>query len=66
MQYAADLEKAVSYFETDKSVAVAKEIGSFSGQKTMGKAIKYYNLALKTGSQDDIETNLLCCKRKQS
>jgi hypothetical protein len=22
----------------------------------MGKTIKYYNLALKTGSQDDIET----------
>jgi hypothetical protein len=25
----------------------------------MGKTIKYYNLALKTGSQDDIETILL-------
>lgn len=59
-QYAADLEQAVSYFETDKSVAVAKEIGKFfQVKKQWEKAIKYYNLALKTGSQDDIETNLL-------
>ena len=59
-QYAVDLEQAVSYFETDKSVAVAKEIGKFfQVKKQWEKAIKYYNLALKTGSQDDIETNLL-------
>lgn len=59
-QYATDLEKAVSYFETDKSVAVAKEIGKFfQVKKQWEKAIKYYNLALKTGSLDDIETNLL-------
>lgn len=59
-QYAADLEQAVSYFETDKSVQVAKEIGKFfQVKKQWEKAIKYYNLALKTGSQDDIETNLL-------
>ncbi len=59
-QYAADLEQAVSYFETDKSVAVAKEIGKFfQVKKQWEKAIKYYNQALKTGSQDDIETNLL-------
>jgi hypothetical protein len=55
------LMKAVSYFETDKSVAVAKV---FSGQKTMGK--RQLNIALKTGSQDDIETIYFCCKRKQS
>ena len=59
-QYAVDLEQAVSYFENDKSVAVAKEIGKFfQVKKQWEKAIKYYNLALKTGSQDDIETNLL-------
>ncbi len=59
-QYATDLEKAVGYFENDKSVAVAKEIGKFfHAKKQWEKAIKYYNQALKTGSQDDIETNLL-------
>ncbi len=59
-QYVADLEKSVSYFDTDKSVAVAKEIGKFfQVKKQWEKAIKYYSLALKTGSQDDIETNLL-------
>ena len=59
-QYAADLEKAVSYFDTDKSVAVAKEIGKFfQVKKQWEKAIKYYNQALKTGLSEDIETNLL-------
>ena len=59
-EYAADLEKAVSYFDNDKSVAVAKEIGKFfQVKKQWEKAIKYYNLALKTGSSEDIETNLL-------
>ncbi|RTY70320.1 tetratricopeptide repeat protein [Flavobacterium sp. LB2P53] len=59
-QYAADLEQAVSYFDTDKSVAVAKEIGKFfQVKKQWEKAIKYYNQALKTGLSEDIETNLL-------
>ena len=59
-QYGPDLEKAVGYFENDKSVAVAKEIGKFYHvKKQWEKAITYYNQALRTGSQDDIETNLL-------
>ena len=59
-QYGADLEKAVSYFDNDKSIAVAKEIGKFfQVKKQWEKAIKYYNQALKTGSSEDIETNLL-------
>jgi tetratricopeptide (TPR) repeat protein len=59
-QYAADLEKAVGYFENDKSVAVAKEIGKFfQAKKQWEKAIKYYNQALRIGPSDDIETNLL-------
>lgn len=59
-QYAADLEQAVSYFDTDKSVAVAKEIGKFfQVKKQWEKAIKYYKQALKTGLSEDIETNLL-------
>ncbi|TDE31560.1 tetratricopeptide repeat protein [Flavobacterium ranwuense] len=59
-QYTTDLEKAISYFDTDKEVNVAKEIGKFyHAKKQWVKAIKYYEQALKNGSGDDIETNLL-------
>ena len=59
-QYTTDLEKAISYFDNDKEVNVAKEIGKFyHAKKQWAKAIKYYEQALKNGSGDDIETNLL-------
>jgi tetratricopeptide (TPR) repeat protein len=59
-QYTTDLEKAISYFDTDKEVNVAKEIGKFyHAKKQWLKAIKYYEQALKNGAGDDIETNLL-------
>ena len=58
-QYTTDLEKAISYFDNDKEVNVAKEIGKFyHAKKQWAKAIKYYEQALKNGSGDDIETNL--------
>ncbi|MES2578255.1 MAG: tetratricopeptide repeat protein [Bacteroidota bacterium] len=59
-QYTADLEKAISYFDNDAAVNVAKEIGKFyHAKKQWVKATKYYEQALKNGSGDDIETNLL-------
>jgi tetratricopeptide (TPR) repeat protein len=59
-QYTADLEKAISYFDNDTAVNVAKEIGKFyHAKKQWAKATKYYEQALKNGSGDDIETNLL-------
>ncbi|RDI56455.1 tetratricopeptide repeat protein [Flavobacterium glaciei] len=59
-QYSADLEKAISYFANDATVNVAKEIGKFYHEKKQWvNASKYYEQALKKGSTDDIETNLL-------
>ncbi len=59
-QYTADLEKAISCFDNDAVVNVAKEIGKFyHAKKQWVKATKYYEQALKNGSGDDIETNLL-------
>lgn len=59
-QYEPDLEKAISYFDNDPDVDVAKEIGKYyHNKKQWDKAIKYYELALKNNSGDDIEANLL-------
>jgi tetratricopeptide (TPR) repeat protein len=59
-QYATDLEKAISYFDNDPDVNVAKEIGKYyHNKKQWDKAIQYYELALKNNSSEDIETNLL-------
>jgi tetratricopeptide (TPR) repeat protein len=59
-QYAPDLEKAVSYFDNDKAVNVAREIGKFYHSKNQFEnAIKYYEKALKANSETDRETNLL-------
>lgn len=59
-QYAPDLEKAVSYFDNDKEINVAKEIGKFYHSKSQFEnAIKYYEKALKANSDTDRETNLL-------
>ena len=57
-EFDKDLEKAISYFDTDKDVLVAKEIGKFyHNKKDWDHAIKYYELHLKSHS-DDIETEL--------
>ncbi|TDW50173.1 tetratricopeptide repeat protein [Flavobacterium sp. 270] len=59
-QYAPDLEKAIAYFDNDKEVDVAKEIGKFYHSKNQFEnAIKYYERDLKTNSDTDRETNLL-------
>jgi tetratricopeptide (TPR) repeat protein len=59
-QYAPDLEKAIAYFDTDKDVDVAKEIGKFYHSKgQFENAVKYYEKDLKTNSDTDRETNLL-------
>ncbi|GAA6764133.1 hypothetical protein AAFH68_00610 [Flavobacterium sp. CGRL1] len=59
-QYAPDLEKAISYFDNDKDIDVAKEIGKFYHSKNQFEnAIKYYEKDLMTNSDTDRETNLL-------
>ncbi len=58
-QFDTDLEKAISYFDNDKEVQVAKEIGKFyQTKKESAKAIKYYEMHLKNVN-DDMETILL-------
>ena len=59
-QYSADLEKAVSYFDNDPNINVAKEIGLFfQNKKLYQKAIPFYERALKVNSDSDIATHLL-------
>lgn len=59
-QYSTDLEKAISYFDNDKDVDVAKEIGKFYHSKgQFENAIKYYEKDLKANSDTDLETNML-------
>ena len=59
-QYAIDLEKAMVHFDKDPDVNVAKEIGKYyHNKKQWDKAISYYERALKSNTNDDIETNLL-------
>ena len=58
-EFDKDLEKAISYFDNDKEVHVAKEIGKFyHNKKDWNHAISYYEMHLKNHS-DDIETELL-------
>lgn len=58
-QYEKDLDTAIGYFSDDKEVKVAKEIGKFyQSKKDWAKAIKYYEMNLKT-TNDDMETILL-------
>jgi len=58
-QYDTDLDKAISYFDNDKEVRVAKEIAKFyQSKKDWNKAIKYYEMHLKNAT-DDMETILL-------
>ncbi|WP_294959162.1 tetratricopeptide repeat protein [uncultured Flavobacterium sp.] len=59
-QYSSDLEKAISYFDNDKNVDVAKEIGKFYHSKgQFENAIKYYEKDLSANSDTDLETNML-------
>ncbi|RZJ34088.1 MAG: tetratricopeptide repeat protein [Flavobacterium sp.] len=58
-QYDAALEKAISYFDNDREVRVALEIGKFYHSKNnWDRAIHFYELHLKT-SPEDIEAVLL-------
>jgi tetratricopeptide (TPR) repeat protein len=59
-QFTPDLDKAIGYFDDDKNVNVAKEIGKYyHNKKQWDKAIKYYQMALKKSNAADVETNLL-------
>ena len=58
-KYESDLDKAISYFDNDKEVKVAKEIGKFYYSKSnWAQAIKYFEMHLKN-SEDDVETQIL-------
>jgi len=58
-QFDPDLDKAISYFDNEKDVKVAKEIAKFYDEKKIwDKAIRYYELHLKSNS-DDVEAMLL-------
>ncbi len=58
-QFDSDLEKAVSYFDNDKAVQVAKELGKFyQNKKNWEKAIRFYEMQTNK-KPDDIETALL-------
>lgn len=58
-QFDKELERAVSYFENDKEVKVAKEIGKFfHNKKNWDKAIQYYEMHLKN-DPDDFEAVVL-------
>jgi tetratricopeptide (TPR) repeat protein len=55
-QYATQLDKAVGYFDDDKHVDVAKEVGKFFyNKKKYTEAAKYFEKSLGN-KQDDIET----------
>ena len=58
-EFDKDLEKAISYFDSDKEVKVAKEIAKFYHNKSdWDKAIKYYEMHLRNNSED-FESQLL-------
>jgi len=58
-EYDADLQKAISYFDNDREVAVAKEIGKFyHNKKNFEKAAKYYQQHL-ISNPDDMEAKFL-------
>lgn len=58
-KYEADLDKAIAYFDNDKDVKVAKEIGKFYYAKAAWpKAVKYFEMHLKS-NPEDMETLLL-------
>jgi len=58
-QFSNDLDHAIGYFDHDKEVKVAKEIGKFyQNKKDWSKAIHYYEMHLKS-TNDDMESILL-------
>lgn len=58
-KYEADLDKAISYFDNDKEVRVAKEIGKFYYSKSnWTQATKYLEMHLKN-NEDDVEAQIL-------
>lgn len=58
-KYEADLDKAISYFNNDKEVKVAKEIGKFYYSKSnWTQAAKYFEMHLKN-AEDDVESQIL-------
>lgn len=58
-QFEGNLEKAISFFDSDKEVNVAQAIGKFYQNKNqMEKAIHFYELALQK-EVGTVETNLL-------
>lgn len=58
-EFDKDLEKAVSYFDSDKEVDVAKELGKFYHSKSnWDKAVRYYQMQLAKNN-NDFETMLL-------
>ena len=58
-QFDTDLEKAVAYFDNDKDVQVAKELGKFyHNKKNWDKAIRFYEIQSRK-SPDDLEMALL-------
>lgn len=58
-KYETDLDKAISYFDNDKDVRVAKEIGKFYYAKSnWAQAIKYFEMHLKN-AEEDVESQLL-------
>ncbi|HEX8563921.1 MAG TPA: tetratricopeptide repeat protein [Flavobacterium sp.] len=58
-QYEADLQKAISYFDGDRDVQVAKEIGKFyHNKKNWEQAAKLYEQHLAS-SPDDMEAQFL-------
>jgi tetratricopeptide (TPR) repeat protein len=57
--FAPDLEKAIQFFNDDREVKVAKEVGKFYQQKNdWANAVKYYELHAKS-NPEDIENVLL-------
>ena len=58
-KYETDLDKAIGYFENDKAIDVAKEIGKFYYSKSdWDKAIKYFEMHLKN-NREDIATQII-------
>lgn len=52
-KYEPDLDKAIGYFDQDKEVRVAKEIGKFYYSKAnWDKAVKYLEMHLKSNPED--------------
>jgi tetratricopeptide (TPR) repeat protein len=58
-KYEPDLDKAISFFDNDKEIRVAKEIGKFYYTKAnWDKVIKYFGMHLKN-NPEDVETQIL-------